>query len=225
MSIKFKSKKLSSSSKKWIQRQKRNLFTQEARNLSIPCRSYFKLREIQDKYRVIKKHHQVLDLGSSPGGWSQLVQEITQELHACDLVQEMKTSVKKFILGDFCDKKTQEQMIDYDCILSDMAISSTGIRHIDNALNHNLLSQVWEFSKQHLKLNGYLVIKIFQGEKTNEIVQDMKKYFEKVVRFKPSSSHKDSQEMFLIALKKINNAKEFEISNSKNFENEKKDHL
>ncbi|OED45488.1 hypothetical protein AB836_01160 [Rickettsiales bacterium (ex Bugula neritina AB1)] len=202
MSTKFKRKKLSSSSKKWITRQKNNIFTKASKNLNIVCRSYFKLKEIQDKYKIIKKNHKVIDIGSVPGGWCQFVKEITEELHACDIVNNMEVSVKKFILGDFCDKKIQEKMENYDCILSDMAISSTGIKHIDIVLNHNLLVNVWNFAKTNLNKNGYLVIKIFQNEETNKVVNEIRKQFHRVIRFKPKSSHKESQEMFLLAFKR-----------------------
>lgn len=200
---KFINKKLSASSKQWITRSKRNLYTNKARIDNVPSRSYYKLEEINNKYRIFKKDQFTLDLGCCPGGWSLYIKNIGGTVHGCDLLNNMKTSIDKFILGDFTDKNNWSHFIDYNNIVSDMAVNSTGNRWLDNYKNHELATEVWHFTENHLLKKGNFVIKLFESEYTNEYIKNIKHRFERVIKFIPNATHKTSSEFYLVALKFI----------------------
>lgn len=200
---KFNKKNLSSSSKAWIRRSKNNLYTFNANLHNIPSRSYFKLEEIQNKYHLFQKHQTVLDLGCSPGGWSCLLKKHHVIVHGCDLLNTMTTPIEKFILGDFTDEEVRKEFTVYNSILSDMAINATGNRWVDQYRNHQLATQVWEFVQTHLLAKGNFIIKLFESEYTHDFIKDISFHFKEVHKFKPSSSYKDSSEIYLVAIKYI----------------------
>lgn len=195
---KFKKKKLSGSSKQWIRRSQTDVFTHEAQLNNIPCRSYFKLEEINKKYKLIYKDIKVLDLGSSPGGWSKYLIEHTPYVDGCDLLDKMEVKINKFILGDFTKAEIQEQFKDYNLIVSDIAINASGNKWMDQCNNNNIAEEIFTFTINNLLKNGHFVIKLFESEYTHDYVNNSKKYFKEVYKFKPKSSYKDSSEIYLI---------------------------
>jgi 23S rRNA (uridine2552-2'-O)-methyltransferase len=201
---KFNKKKLSESSKKWLRRSKGDIFTYEAQINNLPCRSYFKLEEIHKKYKIIYKDIKVLDLGSSPGGWSKYLTKHTKNIDACDLLDTMTVDVNKFVLGDFTNPIIQEEFTTYNLIISDIAMNATGNKWMDQCNNNNLAEEVFEFMKNHLIKNGHFVIKLFESEYTHEYVNNTRKHFKEVYKFKPESSYKDSSEIYLIGKYYIN---------------------
>jgi 23S rRNA (uridine2552-2'-O)-methyltransferase len=198
MENKFKKKNLSASSKAWIKRSQNDIYTKQAQLNNIPCRSYYKLEEIQKKYNICFKNMFVLDLGSSPGGWSYFFKKYTENIHGCDLLDTMEVEIQKFILGDFTFKDNQKEFIKYNLIVSDMAINTTGNKWMDQCTNNDLNEEVWTFVENHLLKNGNFVIKIFESEYTNEFLNKIKKKFQKVEKFKPNSSYKSSSEIYIV---------------------------
>lgn len=195
----FKKKKLSGSSKKWLRRNQNDIFTHTAQINNLPCRSYFKLEEMNNKYKIIYKDIKVLDLGSSPGGWSKYLIKHTQNVDGCDLLDRMEVEINKFIVGDFTDPLIQKEFTDYNLIVSDIAINASGNKWMDQCNNNNIAEEIFEFTINHLIKNGHFVIKLFESEFTHAYVTNVRKYFKEVYKFKPKSSYKDSSEIYLVA--------------------------
>lgn len=177
------------------------MYTINAKKENLPSRSYFKIEEIDKKYNLFHSHQKNLDLGSCPGGWSYYLKQKSREVHASDLLNSMKTPVDKFILGDFLDQNLWGNFDVYQNIVSDMAINSTGNKWLDNYKNHALALEVWDFVQNHLENNGNFVIKLFESEYTKIYIDELKKQFKKIYKYKPSSSHKDSSEFYLVSIK------------------------
>jgi 23S rRNA (uridine2552-2'-O)-methyltransferase len=148
----------------------------------------------------------LLDLGASPGSWSQIASRLAQKVIAIDLLEMAPIQNVDFIQGDFLDLdniKIIKQMLDgnlFDVILSDMAPNTCGIKKIDHLRIMNLIEEVFEFCKDNLKIGGHVVTKTFQGGTENNLMPKLKNQFEKVIHFKPNSSRKESKEVYLIAL-------------------------
>lgn len=201
--VKFTNKHLTSSSKAWLRRSKNDLYTNQANLNQLPSRSYFKLEEIQQKFQLFQKdnNNPILDLGCCPGGWSMFLKKYSDHIHGCDLLDQMKIDINKFILGDFLDQEIQKEFHEYAAIVSDMAVNATGNKWLDQYKNHELASNVWKFVKQHLIHNGHFVIKIFESEYTYDFVKDIQQHFKRVEKFKPKSSYQESSEIYLVAIK------------------------
>lgn len=195
----FKKKNLSKSSKEWLKRKENDIFSKKKKEENLPCRSYFKIEEIHNKYKIFKKNQKVLDLGCCPGGWSSFIKKYTEDISGCDLTDNMKISIKNFILGDFVKQK-HLFFENYDCILSDMAINSTGNKWIDNYNNFLLFKEVWFFAINHLKKSGILIIKIFESNDINLFIKEIKNEFLSINIFKPKCSYKESRECYFIAI-------------------------
>lgn len=200
---KIKNKKLTASSKKWISRQLNDPYVIQAKKLGYRSRAAFKIIEIQDKFKLIKHNSFVLDLGASPGGWSQIVAPICKKLIAVDLLPMLPLPNVSFIQGDFLNSiekiKCATNGKKLDIILSDMAPNVCGIQKVDHLRIINIIEQVIDFANSNLCCNGSLVMKAFQGAEIDNILRSLKLRFSKVSMFKPKSSRKESPEMYIIA--------------------------
>ena len=156
------------------------------------------------KYRFIKYQSNLLDLGSCPGGWSQVVSEkITSgKIMSIDIKEMEPIKNVEFIKGNFLEENTKNKVIKYfnsnlDVILSDMAADTTGNKSLDSIRTNQLCAEVINFSKDMLKPKGVLVCKLFMGEDFIEVKNLAKSLFKKVNFFKPESSRKESKETYL----------------------------
>jgi 23S rRNA (uridine2552-2'-O)-methyltransferase len=198
-------KSLKQSSKNWIRRHINDPYVAMAKEKGYRARSAFKLLEIQEKFKIIRCGDIVLDLGAAPGGWSQIASQLTQHVIAVDILDMASLPNTQFIQGDFLEKCTLDQIINFigetgiDVILSDMCPNTCGIKKIDHMRIVNMLEEVIYFSKKNLKIGGSLVVKVFQGGAEKNILDDIKKCFHKVSHFKPKSSRNQSSELYLIA--------------------------
>ena len=205
--VKFKKKSLSGSSKRWIQRHHNDDLVLKAKSLGFRSRAVFKLDEIDKKIKFLKKKDNILDLGASPGSWSQfLVKKGFKNILAVDILNMDPISEVIFIAGDFTEEKIQDEIkyhinTKVDVVMSDMAVNTTGIKNIDSIQTGELCKEAMFFAKDQLKDSGYFISKIFMGGTFNEIVAEGKKYFKDVKVFKPKSSRKDSKESFIICQK------------------------
>ena len=198
-----KSKKVKKSNS-WRIKQHRDQFFKKSKTLGYRSRASFKLIELNKKYKFIKKNTNLLDLGSYPGGWSQVASNIITygKIMSID-IQEMKPLKKvKFLKGDIQKNHTKSEVIKYfksnlDVIVSDMAADTTGNKSLDSIRTNQLCSDVIIFSKDILKPKGVLVSKIFMGEDFIEVKNLAKSIFQKVNFFKPNSSRKESKETYL----------------------------
>ena len=181
-------------------------FSKRAKDLGYRSRSSFKLKEIQNKDKLLLKGMKVLDLGSSPGGWSQVTKEIigaTGKIVAVDLkdMQEIKgvIFVKKDIgLIEEEDISFEEKFLPFDVVLSDIAPNISGISERDHILMINLLEKIIFIIENYLKKDGRVLVKAFQGESLDFITNYMKSRFETVRIRKPKSSRPRSKEYYAL---------------------------
>ena len=198
-----KSKRVKKSNS-WRIKQHRDQFFKKSKTLGYRSRASFKLIELNKKYRFIKNNTNLLDLGSCPGGWSQVAAKIitTGKIMSVD-VKDMETIKDvKFFKGDIMEKKIKLAVIKYfrsnlDVIVSDMAADTTGNKSLDSIRTNQLCAEIINFSKETLKPKGVLVSKLFMGEDFIEVKNLAKSVFKKVNFFKPESSRKESKETYL----------------------------
>ena len=198
-----KSKRVKKSNS-WKIKQHRDQFFKKSKTLGYRSRASFKLIEINKKYRFLKKNTNLLDLGSCPGGWSQVATQIITNgrIMSIDLKDIEPIKDVKFLQGDIFEKKTKNEVIKYfnknlDVIISDMAADTTGSKSLDSIRTNQLCTEVINFSKDTLKPKGVLVSKLFMGEDFIEVKNLAKSLFKKVNFFKPESSRRESKETYL----------------------------
>ena len=192
-------------SKNWINKQKRDIYVRQSQVDGYRARSAYKLIEIDEKFKIFKNGISVIDLGASPGSWSQYISRTVKSgrLVSIDLkgMEEIENTIQ--IKGDFTDLESQEKIkglfkSKVDVVVSDMAVNTTGIKDIDAIYTGELAMEAMNFSKEMLVKEGRFVSKIFLGSSFNEIVALGKKLFKEVKVFKPKSSRKESKESFII---------------------------
>ena len=192
-------------SKNWINKQRRDTYVRQSKVDGYRARSAYKLIEINEKFKIFKGGMSVLDIGAAPGSWSQYVSKTVKngKIISVDLKKMEKIENTIQIKGDFTTQKTQDDIKNYldkefDVVMSDMAINTTGIKNIDSIQTGELCKEAMTFSKDVISNNGFFISKIFMGGSFNEIVALSKKIFKEVKVFKPKSSRKDSKESFII---------------------------
>ena len=182
-------------------------FFKKAKSQGYRSRSAFKLIELNKKFKFLKNRINLLDLGSSPGGWCQVTKEKVKNGKIIGLDKKAVDEIKgiNIIKGDFLDEKIRSSILSYfdsriDVILSDMAADTTGNKSLDCIRTNQLCLQVLEFSKKVLGKNGTVVSKLFMGEDFEEIKLNAKKNFKKINFFKPNSSRGESRETYIHCL-------------------------
>ena len=192
-------------SKNWINKQKRDIYVRQSQVDGYRARSVYKLIEIDEKFKIFKNGISVIDLGASPGSWSQYIAKTVKSsrLVSIDLKDIEKIDNTIQIKGDFTEADSQEKIKSFfkskiDVVVSDMAVNTTGIKDIDAIYTGELAIQAMNFSKEMLVKEGRFVSKIFLGSSFNEIVALGKKIFKEVKVFKPKASRKESKESFII---------------------------
>ncbi len=195
-------------SKNWINKQRRDIYVRKSKLEGYRSRAIYKLKEIDDKFKIIRNGIKVVDLGSAPGSWSQYLSERSKnsKILSIDLKDIEKIHNVTHLIGDFLDKKNQTIISNFfkdklDLIVSDMAVNTTGNKNLDSISTGELSINAMEFSVRNLKKDGSFVSKIFMGSTFNEIVENCKKNFKEVKVYKPPSSRKDSKESFIICKK------------------------
>ena len=198
-----KSKRVKKSNS-WKIKQHRDQFFKKSKTLGYRSRASFKLIEINKKFGFIKDKTNLLDLGSCPGGWSQVASQIikTGKIMSIDIKDMDPIKNLKFIKGDILEDSTKNEVINFfksnlDVIISDMAADTTGNKSLDSIRTNQLCTEVINFSQNTLKPKGVLVSKIFMGEDFIEVKNLAKSVFKKVNFFKPESSRKESKETYL----------------------------
>ena len=192
-------------SKNWVNKQRRDTYVRQSKVDGYRARSAYKLKEIDEKFRIFKGGMSVVDIGAAPGSWSQYVAKVVKsgKIISIDLKEMEKIENTLQIQGDFTLVDTQNQIKEYlkkkpAVVLSDMAVNTTGIKNIDSIQTGELCKEAMVFSKDVISEKGFFISKIFMGSTFNEIVALGKKIFKEVKVFKPKSSRKDSKESFLI---------------------------
>ena len=198
-----KSKRVKKSNS-WKIKQHRDEFFKKSKTLGYRSRASFKLIELNEKFKFIKKNSFLLDLGSSPGGWAQVVSKLISngKILAIDIKEMEPVKNVKFIKNDILDKSTKDDILKYfngklDIIISDMAANTTGNKSLDSIRTNQLCAEVIEFSKMTLKPKGVLISKLFMGEDFIEVKKLAKSIYKNVNFFKPESSRSESKETYL----------------------------
>ena len=198
-----KSKRIKKSNS-WKIKQHRDQFFKKSKTLGYRSRASFKLIELNQKFKFIKKNSTLLDLGSSPGGWTQVANKIiiSGKILSIDIRDMDPVKKVKFIKNDILDDDTKDNVIKYfngklDVIISDMAADTTGNKSLDSIRTNQLCANVINFSQDILKPKGVLVSKIFMGEDFIKVKNLAKSIFKKVNFFKPESSRSESKETYL----------------------------
>ena len=191
-------------SKEWLSRQKKDIYFKKSKTLGYRSRSAFKLIEMNNKFNFLKRSTQLLDLGSSPGGWSQVASKtITNgKILAVDIKLMEKIKNVDFINQDFSLEETRKKIIDYfklkiDVVLSDMAINTSGNKDLDSFKTGELCLKSMDLASQILNQNGVFLSKFFMGSIFQEIKAKARKHFRKVINYKPLSSKRESKEIYI----------------------------
>lgn len=207
----------SKSSQEWLTRQLSDPYVEKAKMMNYRCRSAFKLLEIDDKYKILKPGDVVLDCGAAPGSWSQIA------AHRSNADANKETQPKGHVVSidllhfaaipgvtvfggmDFSKPESQEKLKialngkPVNCVLSDMAPNSTGIRTLDQEQITNLCYSVLRFAILMSTEGAHLVVKFWDNAEIQNMEKDMYKFYDNVRRIKPKSSRSDSAECFLLA--------------------------
>ena len=189
-------------SKTWIYRQKNDQFVKKAKQLGYINRAAFKLEEIEHKFKIIEKSKEVLELGASPGGWSQVIVNSNSFVNiTCFDLLEMKLKNKNitFFKEDFLNYDFNNFKNKFDLVLSDIAPNTTGHQSTDHLKISQLIYEIIDRLQFILKKNGSFIFKIWKGEEEKEIINKLKSKFNKVDYFKPKSSRQESSEIFIIS--------------------------
>jgi 23S rRNA (uridine2552-2'-O)-methyltransferase len=201
--------KLKPSSKAWMHEHINDEFVKLAQKEGYRARAAYKLTEIDDKDKLIKPGMTIVDLGATPGSWSQVVvQRIKGQgrIIALDLLEMEPIKGVEFIQGDFREDavlKLLEKSLNgkqVDLVIADMAPNISGITIVDQAGAAYLTELALDFSKDWLKPSGNFLVKVFIGEGFDDILQNMRQMFEKVVTRKPKASRGRSNEVYLLGL-------------------------
>eukprot|EP01041_Mallomonas_annulata_P010700 gene10700-22339_t len=199
------------SSKRWLDRQRRDPYAKQANTEDLRARSAFKLRDIQSKYKLIKPADYVIDLGSCPGGWALVAQEVLKQsgsgkLICIDLLPMAPIEGVTILAGDFKSEyvvSEVEQLLEgrgmANVVLSDMLHNVTGNRSTDQSRSASLVLDVLDFCEKFLRPGGSLLCKFLRGSEDNDLLEETGRVFSTVRLVKPPASRSASSEIYLLA--------------------------
>ena len=219
MKVKTQSRKVN---KAWLNDHVNDTYVKLAKREGYRARAAYKLKEIDEAHKLIKPGHMVIDLGSTPGAWSQYIRrklspktatgggaavgELNGRIIALDLLAMEPVEGVVFIQGDFREDEVLNQLTTEmkgdlaDVVVSDMAPNLSGIDSTDAARVENLIELAIDFCKNHMKPEGALVAKVFHGSGYSQLVVMFKAHFKVVKAIKPASSRSESSETFLVGM-------------------------
>jgi len=197
--------KKSHSSKQWLRRHVNDPYVQRSKKEGFRSRSAYKLLEIDERDKLLKGGQVVVDLGSAPGGWSQVAAKKGAAVVAIDLREMESIPGVEFVQADFTSPKGLKAIEGAlagrkaDIVLSDMAPNMTGIPVTDQARSMALAEMTLDFARLQLKPDGALLVKVFQGAGHAEFIKALRATFAKVLVRKPESSRDESAEQYVLA--------------------------
>ena len=193
-------------SKEWLDRQNRDFYVKKAKKIGYVSRSSYKILEIEKKFKLINNSKNILELGSAPGGWSQVVFELkdTVKMYAFDLLDmKFKHPNMKFIKENFLTYDYSKIPHKFDLILSDIAPNTTGHQTTDHLRMSSIIEDIISVLDLIALPSSSFVFKIWKGSEEIDIINKLKKKYKKVSYFKPQSSRTKSSEIFIVAQKFI----------------------
>jgi len=199
--------KRTKSSKAWMNQHVNDHFVQQAKQQGYRARSSYKLLEIDAKDKLLKPGMRVVDLGSAPGGWSQVAaQKVGASGHvfALDLLEMLGLPNVTFIQGDFTEDAVLAELKaklggqNVDLVISDIAPNISGIPLADQAKSYYLAELALDFAVKHLKPGGCFLVKVFQGGDFDRYLKSLRSHFKQVLIRKPEASRMQSKEVYLL---------------------------
>jgi 23S rRNA (uridine2552-2'-O)-methyltransferase len=193
------------SSTLWLRRQLNDPYVAEAQRLGYRGRAAFKLKEMDEKLKILKPGMRVVDLGAAPGGWCQIATEKGCSVFAIDLLEMDEMADMDAIQMDFMDNDAPDRLKAMlgghkaDIVLSDMAPNTIGHKQTDHLRIMALVEAAYLFATEVLEPDGIFIAKVFQGGAQNNLLAEMKRDFKTTKHIKPAASRKESSETYLIA--------------------------
>jgi len=185
-------------------KRKKDYYYKLAKKSGYKSRAAFKLIQIDQRFYIIHEGNTVLDLGASPGGWSQVARELVGDkgrVIAVD-IKPVRVPGVEFVRGDVFLKETIEKIAErvekVDVIISDMSPKISGVKSWDHARSIELAERAMEIAHIFLKIRGHMVIKVFQGDMLKNLVKKLKGEFELVKVHKPHASKSSSSEVYIV---------------------------
>ena len=198
----------SKTSKKWMEEHVNDPYVKKAQADGYRSRAIYKLIEINEKDNLFRSGSVVMDLGSAPGGWSQIVAPVVGEngrVIASDILPMDSIIGVDFIQGDFTDEAVYDQILQVlgddqvDVVVSDMAPNQSGVKTTDQYASMYLVELALDMARNVLQPGGSFCAKVFQGVGYDDYVKDVRSSFSKVVVRKPAASRPRSREVYLVA--------------------------
>ncbi len=195
----------------WLQRQLNDPYVAQAKAEGFRSRAAYKIKELDDRYKIFKKGQRIVDLGAAPGGWSQIAAPIVGStpqhplIVGIDFLEMDPIDGVIFLKKDFTDEDAPKALIDalgghkVDVVMSDMAAPTTGHRATDHLRIIGLVEMAAEFAIDVLAPGGTFVAKVFQGGTEHELLALLKRHFATTLHAKPKASRQESAETYLIA--------------------------
>lgn len=200
--------KRTKTSKAWMMEHVTDPYVQLAKHEGYRSRASYKLLEINERDHLLKPGMRVVDLGATPGGWSQVAaQKLAGQgkVIALDLLEMLPLAGVTFIQGDFREDAVLAELVNaldgrpVDLVISDMAPNLSGVGLVDQARAMHLAELALEFALQHLRPGGSFLVKVFQGDGFDEYIRTMREHFRQVATRKPKASRGRTNETFLLA--------------------------
>ncbi len=199
----------SKSSDGWLKEHFDDEFVARAQQEGYRSRATYKLLEINEKDKILKRGMTVVDLGAAPGGWSQIAADIAGDegmVVALDILPMDPLPGVEVLQGDFQEEEAFNRLLDtlngrpVDIVMSDMAPNMSGMRSVDQPRAMYLCELTLDLARNVLKPGGNMLLKLFQGEGSEEFVKECRKNFRKVIIRKPAASRARSREVYVLAL-------------------------
>lgn len=199
---------------RWQQERSRDPYIRQARTQGYRARSAFKLKQIQNRFHVIRKGDVAVDLGAAPGGWTQVLVELVGgpegpgTVIGVDLRRIAPIPGAKLLQGDLTHRETHERLAEelakagrreVDLVLSDMSPDMSGNYVTDQARSVHLCRMALRFAVAHLRPGGHFVCKVFEGQDFTDFRDEVRTHFRRVMQFHPPASRKQSSEVYLVA--------------------------
>lgn len=190
---------------------KKDQFRRLARDQGYRSRSAFKLKQINESYRILNRGHCVVDIGCAPGGWLQVaLSEVGHKGKVIGIdIKKIEPLTEAFVIqGNIEDEDIINSILkisnsNVDVVLSDLSPNVSGNWDLDHARQIDLTRSALKLTDKILKKGGKVVLKVFQGDMLNELIVEIKKEFKKVILTKPNASRQVSSEIYLICIDKL----------------------
>jgi len=194
-------------SKRWYQENRRDHWRREAKSKGYRARSAYKLKQIQERFNLIRRGDSVLDIGCHPGGWTQVAIELTGEdgfVVGVDILATSPINGAELLIGDITEKVTLESVSNIvpgdglNAVISDISPGLTGRYDTDQAISLELSTMSLDVAAKMLLPGGCFVTKVFQGAGIEGLVNAAKQRFSSVTRFSPTATRSSSSETYLV---------------------------